>query len=177
MVRLQRPRRLPTDTRALVLYGLLATGCIAVAIYLLSRPSTSTIAPAYDVVLPQRTPIEKLGGWRRVSPAQNDPVFAYDDTIDDVGIIVSQQPIPESFAGNVAGSVRELAENGSYTTVLEAGGTKVYIGRSARGPQSAVFAKDDVLVFIKTEKTISQTSWIDYINKLVDPESEQLPTF
>lgn len=128
-------------------------------------------------MLPGRTPVEDLGGWQRVSPENSDPVFAYNDTLSSVAISVSQQPLPASFVGNVDAQVKQLAESYSATTVIDAAGTKVYIGRSARGPQSVIFAKNNTLVLIKSQKTIGQPEWVRYINNLVDPKSEQTPTF
>ena len=146
-------------------------------VYFFARPNPPELEPAYDIVLPQRTTIEDLGGWQRVSPVDSEPVFAYSDTIEDVAISVSQQPIPDSFVGNVAAQVKQLAESYSASTVIEAGGTTVYIGRSARGPQSVIFAKNNTLILIKSQKTISQDEWVTYINNLVDPDTEQIPTF
>lgn len=142
-----------------------------------TRDNRSKVAPEYDIVLPQRTSIDTLGGWQRVSPEGSDPIFSYNDTIEDVAISVSQQPLPKSFKGNVAAEMKQLAESYSATTVLEAGGTDVYIGRSAKGPQSLIFAKNDTLIFIKSQKTISNEEWTRYINNLVNPENEQIPTF
>lgn len=156
--------------------GVVVLGGLTVVLYTLSRPEP-TSAPTYDIVLPYERTVEDLGGWRRVSPIEKEPVFAYEDAIGDVAISVSQQPIPESFSSNIAGSVRELAERGSYANVIEAGDTQVYIGRSARGPQSAVFAKNNVLIFIKSQKTISNAEWARYIEQLVDPRDDKIPTF
>lgn len=152
------------------------SSCVIV-LYIITRPRNNIVAPTYDVVLPQRTPISDLGGWQRVSPAGKDPVFAYKDTVENVAISVSQQPLPASFVGNVDAQVKQLAESYSASTVIDAGGTKVYIGRSARGPQSVIFAKNNTLVLIKSQKTISQAEWIRYINNLVDPKTEETPSF
>lgn len=157
--------------------GALIIVVTATAIYVFTRGGQSASEPEYAVVLPQRTSIDTLGGWQRVSPNGSDPIFSYNDTIEDIAISVSQQPLPESFKGNVAAQVKQLAESYSATTVIEAGGTDVYIGRSARGPQSLIFAKNETLIFIKSQNTISQAEWIKYINNLVDPKSENTPTF
>lgn len=169
----------PTKKSGILIGGsTLLIGATVVAFYAYSKPHTNTVAPSYDIVLPQKTAIESLGGWQRVSPAGSpDPVFSYNDTINDVGISVSQQPLPASFVGNVAAQVKQLAESYSASTVIEAGGTLAYIGRSARGPQSVILAKNNVLILIKSQKTISQSDWIAYINNLVDPKTEQIPSF
>lgn len=170
------PKLLPHSKTTVIAYVATLAG-IGLSAYYLNRPSSAPVAPSYDIVLPQRTPVDELGGWKRVSPSGSDPVFAYDDTIEDIDISVSQQPLPASFAENTAASVKQLAESYSATTVIEAGGTEAYIGRSARGPQSVIFAKDNTLVLIKSQKTISQEDWIRYINNLVNPKTEQLPSF
>jgi hypothetical protein len=176
---MRRPSfRLPTTRRPLLIgCGILFVGGLVVVLYISTRPNGTTTAPTYDVVLPQRTPISDLGGWQRVSPEGKDPVFAYNDTVEEVAISVSQQPLPASFVGNVDAQVKQLAESYSASTVIDAGGTKVYIGRSARGPQSVIFAKNNTLVLIKSQKTISQAEWTKYINNLVDPKTEETPTF
>lgn len=171
------PRSLPTGRSRLIVVGAVVIIITATTIYMYSRSNQSVVAPEYDVVLPQRTSIDTLGGWQRVSPEGSDPVFSYNDTVEEVAISVSQQPLPASFVGNVAAEVKRLADSYSATTVIEAGGTDVYIGRSARGPQSVIFAKNDTLVLIKSQETISQDEWVVYINNLVNPETEQTPTF
>ena len=150
---------------------------VIVLIYVVSQSNTGATAPNYDIVLPQRTSIDSLGGWQRVSPNGSEPVFSYNDTIESVAISVSQQPLPPSFVGNVGAEVKRLADSYSATTMVEAGGTQVYIGRSAKGPQSVIFAKNNTLVLIKSQKTITQAQWVSYINNLVDPDTEQTPTF
>ena len=169
--------RLPTGRSRLIVIGVLIIIVTATSIYMFTRGGQSASEPEYAVVLPQRTSIDTLGGWQRVSPNGSDPIFSYNDTVEDVAISVSQQPLPDSFKGNVSAQVKQLAESYSATTVIEAGGTDVYIGRSARGPQSLIFAKNDTLLLIKSQNTISQAEWIKYINNLVDPKSENTPTF
>ncbi len=171
------PRLAHVNKPLLGLAGVVLIGGSAFVLYTLTRPKTNLAVPSYDVVLPQRTQINDLGGWQRVSPAGSDPIFAYKDTVEEVAISVSQQPLPAAFAGNVDASIKQLADSYSATTMIEAGGTKVYIGRSSRGPQSVIFAKNNTLVLIKSQQTISQAEWIRYINDLVDPNTEQVPTF
>lgn len=177
MIRITPPRLSPRSTYGIIACGVVLIGGISTTLYLPSRSKNNTVAPSYDVVLPQRTTVEELGGWQRVSPTNSDPVFSYNDTVSDIAISVSQQPLPASFVGNVASSVKQLAESYSATTVIDAGDTEVYIGRSARGPQSLIFAKNNTLVLIKSQKTITQDAWVRYINNLVDPKSEQTPSF
>lgn len=123
-------------------------------------------APDYVTVVPKGETVSTLGGWKRISPPDRDPVFAYSDTIDGVNISVSQQPLPQSFKGNVDGSIAELAKGYNATNKLDANGTTAYIGTSAKGPQSVILTRDGLLILIKSEKNIKDSSWERYIAQL-----------
>ena len=118
----------------------------------------------FQTILPSGKTIKDLGGWERISPLNTAPVFAYADKIDDVSISISQQPLP--FTGNIDEQVGQLAAAYSATNTLDASGTKVYIGTSAKGPQSTIFSKKDLLVLIKSQAKINNESWTRYISSL-----------
>jgi len=153
-------------TKRLVIYALAATivvGLVIVGVILLrSNPDE----PSYSTVKPANTSISDLGGWKRVSPVDSNPVFAYSDTLDSVSISVSQQPLPPSFKDNESTKVAELAQSYNASNKLDAHGTAVYIGDSAKGPQSVIFTKDGLLILIKSQQKVSNESWIRYINSL-----------
>lgn len=171
--------------RSLMRYkkSLAATAIIAVAAfgyfviwpplhdYAFSRngPDTrlSEKSPDYSTVLPKDKPISELGGWTRISPEGRDPVFAYADKIGDVTISVSQQPLPESFKSETSGKIAELAKQFSATEKLDANGTDVYIGTSAKGPQSVIFTKNGLLVLMKSQQKAESGSWKTYVESLV----------
>lgn len=156
---------------AVILLG----GIVALAIYL--WPQDQPLAPTHNVVIPQSKSVEELGGWQRVSPPDSDPVFAYSDQVDEIDISVSQQPIPQSFANNTSERVKELAESYSATTTFKAGDIDVYIGRSSKGPQSLIFVRDGLLVLIKSQDTLDQKTWTNYIVNLHDPDAQIIPSF
>lgn len=131
-----------------------------------SDPTGSVNVPQYQTVIPDGTSIAQLGGWKRISPPENDPVFAYADKIGGVAIAVSQQPLPASFKGSVASSVAELAKGYNATVKVEAKDTTAYIGTSAKGPQSVIFTKKDLLILIKSQQKISNDDWSKYITSL-----------
>lgn len=146
--------------------GLVVIGCLVIIILVLSIASPAAQTPDYKTVLPKEKSISELGGWKRVSPPKNDPVFAFTDTIDNVPITVSEQPLPESFKNNTSGQVAELAQKFNATEKIDAGDITVYIGTSSKGPQSVIFTKNNVLVLIKSEKKIQNTSWANYAQLL-----------
>jgi hypothetical protein len=122
--------------------------------------------PEFQTILPGAKSVSELGGWRRISPPQKDPVFAYADTIGDVPISISQQPLPASFRNDVAGQVAEMAKKFNATTKIDAGGTKVYVGTSVKGPQSAILTKNDLLILIKSQSKIDDAAWAEYVKSL-----------
>jgi cytoskeletal protein RodZ len=128
--------------------------------------SGNPTTPEYKTVLPQGKDIKALGGWRRVSPITSTPVFAYVDKIGAVPINVSQQPLPESFKSDTDSKVSELATTYNATSNFTVGSTKVHIGTSAKGPQSVIFTSKQLLILIKSQKTIDTKAWTDYIATL-----------
>ena len=157
-----------TSVVIVVLIGCAATG-------LLMKQNSETAnkispkavdSPAYTTVLPEGKSVSKLGGWTRISPPTNDPVYAYADKIGSVSITVSEQPLPASFKNNVDTQVGEVAKKFNATTQFQANDTKVYIGTSAKGPQSLIFTKNNTLVLIKSLQKVEDKSWVAYINSL-----------
>ena len=118
----------------------------------------------FQTILPAGRSISSLGGWERISPLNTAPVYAFADTIDDVPVSVSQQPLP--FSGAIDEQVAQLASAYNATNVLQAEDIKVYIGTSAKGPQSVIFTKKDLLVLIKSQAKIENESWKRYISSL-----------
>lgn len=120
----------------------------------------------YQTILPDGKSINDLGGWKRVSPSKSDPVYAYIDTIGETSINVSEQPLPKSFIGDTDDQVAELAKKFSATNKVDAEGITIYVGTSSKGPQSAIFTKNSLLVLIKSQEKIDDASWISYVKSL-----------
>lgn len=127
----------------------------------------ATSDPPFTATLPAGKSIESLGGWQRVSPTKNDPTYAYIDKIDTTPITVSQQSLPESFRSNTDSHVAELAKKFSATSQIKVDSTKVYIGTSAKGPQSVIFSTKSLLILIKSQQTINDAAWTSYIRSLL----------
>src|ERR1700741_4486445 len=81
-------------------------------------------------------------------------VVNYKDSIGGVPITISQQPLPDSFKKDTADEVRKLAENFSATEVLSTANPTAYLGTSVKGPQTVIFSKKDLLVFIQSARKI-----------------------
>lgn len=93
-------------------------------------------------------------------------VLSFNDKILGVDATISQQPLPDTFKNDPDGNVKRIAENFNAKTVADAGGTKVYIGKSANGPQSVIFQKDGVLVFMYLTKELDKQTIAEYVIKL-----------
>lgn len=122
--------------------------------------------PEYPTMLPEGKSIETLGGWTRVSPADREPVFAYVDTIGPNRIIVSQQPLPKQFKDDTASQVENFAKGYLADVKITAGNITAYIGTSAKGPQSVIFTKNNLLILIKSSVKIETAKWGEYISSL-----------
>lgn len=142
-----------------------------VALFVISQDTRQTTKngtnPGYQTVLPKGKTPEQLGGWKRISPPKAEPVYAYSDMLDNISINVSQQPLPKSFDENIDSQVAELAKKFNATDEVDANGTKIYIGTSAKGPQSTIFTKNGLLVLIKSQKKIDDKAWSYYVESLV----------
>jgi hypothetical protein len=124
---------------------------------------SSGVNPEFRAVLPRNKSIDELGGWTRISPPNNEPVYAYTDKIGNTAITVSEQLLPDSFANT---GIADLAKQFNATNKLEGLTTEVYYGTSAKGPQSVIFAKNELLILIKSQAKISDEAWVVYIKSL-----------
>ncbi len=123
--------------------------------------------PAYDTVLPGGKTAEALGGWTRISPPNRDAVWAYTDSIGGIPISVSQQKLPADFkTSDTDEQVSQLAKDFDAQETITAASTTVYIGTSAKGPQSVIFNMNDLLILIKSTAPIAKDQWVAYINSL-----------
>lgn len=126
----------------------------------------SSVKPDFNAVLPANTSVDELGGWQKMTPPNSTPIYVYSDTIDGIAISVSQQTLPDSFKNNSDAEVAKLSKAYNATTTINAGETKVYSGKSADGPQSIIFTKNNLLVLIKSRGVIENDAWASYIEAL-----------
>lgn len=93
-------------------------------------------------------------------------VVNYKDSIGGVAITVSQQPLPEAFRQDTDSKVKKMAEGFSATKTIATANPTAYIGSSEKGPQTVIFSKKDLLVFIQSAKKIDDHDWAEYITNL-----------
>lgn len=129
-------------------------------------PTDIARAPDYPTLFPNGKTIEALGGWTRVSPPKSNPVFAYTDTIAGKPINVSQQPLPEEFKEDTDTQIEQLATGYGALERIKVADITLFIGTSAKGPQSVIFSKNNTLILIKSTTPHSQDEWVSYVSSL-----------
>jgi len=156
--------------KRVVVISIIAIGIILLSIgaytLLANKYRASSENPGFETLTPRGKSADDFGGWKRVSPPKSDPVFAYTDSIKGVPILVSQQAMPASFTGNINDEVTALAKQFNAAAEIDANGIIIYIGTSAKGPQSVIFTKNDLLILIKSQKQIENSAWAEYVKLL-----------
>lgn len=157
--------RRPSRQQIIIAAGILVALALLVIIIQVTAASRAN-NPGFQTVSPNDKPVDQLGGWKRVSPPENDPVFSYTDHIDDVVINVSQQLLPKGFDQDTNSKIAELAKRFNATAKINTTSATAYVGTSSKGPQSVILAKRGLLILISSEKPIKNESWARYINSL-----------
>ena len=125
--------------------------------------SDKTEKANFEYSLPDGNKAE-LNGEVKYDPTKK--VVNYQDSIGGVPITISQQPLPSGFKDDLAARVKKLAEEFAATKTLTTANPTAYIGTSAKGPQTVIFSKKDLLVFIQSTKEIDDKDWAEYITNL-----------
>lgn len=149
---------------------LLVGGAIVISISILTtmlllqpKGGFQSVSPDFKAL----TPNNAKQDWKQSKPeGSSAAVYIFTDTIHDVPIKVSEQPLPPSFRDDPASKIAEVAQGFNATNTMQVNGLTVYIGTSTKGPQSVIFSDGTLLVLIKSDTTISSGAWADYIKTL-----------
>jgi hypothetical protein len=93
-------------------------------------------------------------------------VSSFTDKINGYEVTVSMQPIPSNFKPAIGENVKKVAEQFAANTVLTVDNGAAYLGTSAKGPQSFVGYRGDLLVFMTSKQKIADAAWASYFNTL-----------
>lgn len=120
-------------------------------------------------------PLVPLENLTDANGQQSKPDFRYDKEKKVLGYVaefnganltISQQPAPPDFKTNPA-KLMSVAESFKATTSLSTQKGMAYIATDEKTKaQVALFATDDVLVFIRSTKSLDEDEWKMYINQL-----------
>jgi hypothetical protein len=125
--------------------------------------SDATTKPDFDYSLPKGKDAEVD---QAVKYDATKKVVNFVDSIGGVQITVSQQPLPAGFEENTQDKVQKLAEDFSATHPLTTATPTAYLGTDSKGPQTVIFAKKKLLVFIQSANKIDDHDWAEYITNL-----------
>ncbi|MDB5186189.1 MAG: hypothetical protein JWL85_712 [Candidatus Saccharibacteria bacterium] len=120
--------------------------------------------PDFKTVLPEGKKDQTKDGRVGYDPKRR--VVSFADTLDNTEITVSQQPLPEAFKKDPDAEVKKVAEGFAANEVINESSPKAYLGTSEKGPQSVVFHKNGLLVFIYSTRQVEKSAWAEYITKL-----------
>lgn len=166
MIQFQKPnKRYMTIALVMIVVGFVGIGLGIYRSHSL-RADETTGQPNFSTLLPGGKTIDQLGGWQKLEAPNGDAFYVYIDTVSGVTVNVTEQKLPGKFKNDLSNELTNMARNYNANVKLDADGTTVYVGTSAKGPQSVIFAKDNVLVLIKSWATISDADWITYIKTL-----------
>lgn len=93
-------------------------------------------------------------------------VAQFTDKISLIDVTVSEQELPETFKSSPDDKVAELAKNINANEVINEANPKAYLGTSLKGPQTVLFHKKGLLIFISSTAAIEKSEWASYITKL-----------
>lgn len=133
------------------------------------RPSSQVLAghsatPAFDTVLPNDNVKDTSSGKVAYEPSRG--VASYTDDIAGTMVTVSQQALPEKFQKDPLGQLGKFAEDINAKDKLVLDEATAYSGLSAKGPQTTVLIKHDLLIFITADKKLPDDELKAYINSL-----------
>lgn len=166
-----KSRKYAVGASSLVLIGLV--GAIVASTGLLSgdKPaddsknvlSKSTQQADFEYSLPGGSK-EEADSDVRFDPEKK--VVNFQDSIGGVQIVISQQKLPVGFEEGTDEKVKKLAEEFAANEQLTTANPTAYLGTSEKGPQTVIFAKKGLLVFIQSSKKIDSHDWAEYITNL-----------
>lgn len=123
-------------------------------------------SPEFAVLKPADKKVEDLGGFARVSPPGSAAAYTFVDNINGTSIKVTQQEIPPSIKEKPVVGLEKLAKDFNASQIVQIDDVAAYIGLSEQGPQTLIFLKDGLLVFIVAEREVPELQWVEYVSKL-----------
>lgn len=123
----------------------------------------SQTVPSFETLAPNvNSKVEKTATYD-----DEKKVASYNDKIAGTDVTVSQQPLPDSFKASPMDEVEKLAKNFKATKRINTGKVIAFTGISSEdGTQTVIFAKKDLLIFIRATKELNSNNLAAYIDNL-----------
>ncbi len=167
------PKRLQGKPRLLIAGALCSVLLVGGIVYVLlphdPKSPTGVLGevsqtPQFKIVLPSGKLSDATSEKVAYNPQRK--VASFTDTIAGIDVTVSQQKLPASFEDSPTDKVKKLAEGFSATDVIDTSTPTAYLGTSIKGPQTVIFTKNGLLIFIQSTSNIDKHDWAEYITKL-----------
>lgn len=120
-------------------------------------------------------PLVPLEGFADAGGKKSEPAFKYDtekkvlgytSRYNEAKIVVSQQALPDQLKTH-PGQIEGIARSVNANVPVDTQKGRVYIATNDKtGEQVVIFATEEVLVFINSNKELDNESWKIYINQL-----------
>lgn len=123
----------------------------------------STTKPNFTYALPDGD-ASSIDGTVRFDPKRK--VVNYKDTVAGVSVTVSQQQLPEGLKEDSQEKIKKIAADFSATRALTTATPTAYIGDSIEGPQTVIFTKKDLLIFVLSANKVDDKDWAEYVTTL-----------
>ncbi len=150
---------------SLVAVIIFSLGMIAIQAF---SSKQSEVTATVDGASAQNKPDFKLiypgGSKKDTSYDANKKVASFNDQMGEAQLTISQQSLPVNFRYDPNGEVEKLAKQINANTKLGVEGVSAFMGQSIKGPQTVVFSKNGLLIFIKSEKMVDTKKWNDYVS-------------
>ena len=128
------------------------------------KQAPKTVAAPFSTLAPNGDIKNSSSKKAKYSPKQK--TVSYVDKIGGVAVTVSEQELPQRFKQDQASQLQSFAKEIYANEQVTAGDVKVYIGQSVKGPQTAVFIKNNLLIFVTSNSKVSNEDWKQYITEL-----------
>lgn len=93
-------------------------------------------------------------------------VFSFNDLRNDISLTLSQQSAPESVKSDPEELLNVARQIQAESTIETNKGTVYIASNEGSANQTALFATDELLVFIHSDQTLTFEEWQNYINEL-----------
>jgi len=120
--------------------------------------------PLFSTLLPKGKQEDGINGGVRYDPIKK--VVNYRDNIGGVQVTISEQALPANFGSDPGTEVEKIAKNFSADKPIYAGEVEAFYGISEEGPQTTIFSKKNVLVFIYAPRELDREALKKYITDL-----------
>lgn len=122
--------------------------------------------PTYAPIVPESKKDLATPGQGKGSFDAARQMYVYSDTLNGANLVVSQQPVPKEVTADAGQFAKIAASVGAKQSFATAFGEAYMSQKEESGEQIVVFAYQERLLFIRSDKRFDSESWKFYIESL-----------